>query len=83
MSQSPWTEERVALLRRLRAEGVSCARIAAALSMTGHRFTRNAVIAKCDRLGLGKLESANVTKAQRAKALGRAVPPVLHIDRSR
>lgn len=83
MSQSPWTEERVELLRRLRAQGVACSKIAAALSLTGHKFTRNAVIAKCDRLGLIKDGARNQTKQQYAKALGRAVPPLIPIDRSR
>lgn len=83
MSESPWTDERVDLLRRLRAQGVACSKIAAALSMTGHKFTRNAVIAKCDRLGLTKDGRHNLTRAQHAKALGRAIPPVTAIDRSR
>lgn len=83
MSESPWTEERVQLLRRLRAQGVACSKIAAALSMTGHKFTRNAVIAKCDRLGLIKDGARNQTKQQYAKALGRAIPPLIAIDRSR
>ena len=83
MSESPWTEERVELLRRLRAQGVACSKIAAALSMTGHKFTRNAVIAKCDRLGLIKDGARNQTKQQYAKALGRAIPPLIAEDRSR
>lgn len=84
MSQSPWTEERVGLLRRLKAEGISCARIAAALSLTGHKFTRNAVIAKCDRLGLETLtQKKNLTRAQYAAAQGRAAPPIAPVSNVR
>lgn len=63
-SPSPWTAERIELMRRLRfVEGLSAARIAAALSLTGHTFTRNSVIAKCDRLGW----TGQVTAKQRAQ----------------
>lgn len=73
--KSPWTPERVELLRRLRCvEGLDPRRIAKALTLTGHKFTRNAVIAKCDREGFEPPSKIpNTTK----KA------PVLHIDRSR
>lgn len=73
---SPWSDERVELLRRLRClEGLSCSQIAKLLSQTGHKFTRNAVIAKCDRLGLvapahlGKQRTLQATRiASRSKA---------------
>lgn len=63
-SPSPWTAERIELMRRLKfVEGLSAAKIAVALSLTGHKFTRNSVIAKCDRLGW----TGEVTARQRAQ----------------
>jgi len=64
----PWTEERVQLLRRMRlVEGLSCGAIADALSrITGHRFTRNAVIAKCDRLKFDTPEHLRQDRSKQA-----------------
>ena len=45
---TPWTEERIDMLRELWAAGLSCSKIAAQLGST----TRNAVIGKAHRLGL-------------------------------
>jgi GcrA cell cycle regulator len=45
---TPWTDERVELLKRLWGENLSCAQIASALGS----ITRNAVIGKVYRLGL-------------------------------
>lgn len=45
-----WTDARVALLRRMWADGCSASRIAEALGGT----SRNAVCGKVDRLGLGR-----------------------------
>ena len=45
---TPWTEERIDMLRDLWAKGLSCSKIAAQLGST----TRNAVIGKAHRLGL-------------------------------
>lgn len=74
-----WTDERVALLKKLWGEGKTAAEIAKSL---GGGFTRNAVIGKAHRLKLSsrlspitppprKLEAANTTvrtSAPRAKA---------------
>jgi GcrA cell cycle regulator len=46
---SSWTDERVATLKKLWSDGLSASRIASELSGT----TRNAVLGKKDRLGLG------------------------------
>ena len=48
LPHSPWTEERIDMLRELWAKGLSCSKIAAQLGGT----TRNAVIGKAHRLGL-------------------------------
>lgn len=83
MTKSPWTPERVAMLRQMRlVQGLSCLQCAKALSLTGHKFTRNAVVAKCDRLGLASPEARNLTRAQHAKALGRKPQPPAVVDRS-
>lgn len=47
MTKSQWTDERVALLKELHGKGHSFSMIARELGTT-----RNAVIAKADRLGL-------------------------------
>lgn len=73
MSESPWTAERIELMRRLRfVEGLSASRIAAALSLTGHVFTRNSVIAKCDRLGWAGDATAKQTQQRQRQAVGLA-----------
>lgn len=51
-SRSPWTAEKVASLCQLRAAGYSATAIARKL---GPGFTKNAVCAKADRLGLPAL----------------------------
>jgi GcrA cell cycle regulator len=50
-----WTDDRIAELKRLFEKGLSCSQIAAEL---GH-VTRNAVIGKLNRLGLGKGPTAS------------------------
>lgn len=82
MSESPWTEERVALLRRLKAQGVSNPKIAKALTLTGHKFSRNAVGAKCDRLGIESPET-NLSRAQLAAARGKSAPPMMVVSNTR
>ena len=55
----PWTDDRVELLKRLWAEGLSASQIAARL---GQGVTRNAVIGKVHRLGLsGRVTKTRVT----------------------
>jgi len=61
-----WTDERVALLRKLWEDGLSASRIAAELA---GGVTRNAVIGKVHRLGL-----SGRVKAQAASSPARARP---------
>jgi GcrA cell cycle regulator len=50
---SPWTPERLELLRSLWYEGVTTAAIAKRLNVvTGSTFTKNAVVGKVQRIGL-------------------------------
>lgn len=70
-----WTEERVALLRKLWAEGLSASQIAKQL--TG--VTRNAVIGKVHRLGLaGRATPSRPAKrpvrASRPRVMGPSAP---------
>jgi GcrA cell cycle regulator len=65
----PWTDERVELLKRLWAEGLSASQIAN--QMGG--VTRNAVIGKVHRLGLSGRAKPNAAPAQpRARKPSRA-----------
>ncbi len=58
-----WTDERIELLRRLWADGLSASQIAAQL---GGGVTRNAVIGKVHRLGLsGRAKPASTTARPR------------------
>lgn len=57
-----WTDDRVELLSKLWAEGLSASQIAAAL---GGGVTRNAVIGKVHRLGLSGRVKAGPAAAQR------------------
>lgn len=57
-----WTDERVELLRKLWADGLSASQVAAEL---GPGITRNGVIGKIHRLGLA--ERAKTTQAQRPR----------------
>ncbi len=70
-----WTEERVALLRKLWAEGLSASQIAKQLG----GVTRNAVIGKVHRLGLaGRATPSRPAKrpvrASRPRVMGPSVP---------
>ncbi len=75
-----WTDERVELLKRLWAEGLSASQIAAQL---GGGITRNAVIGKVHRLGLaGRAKPAASTAGRaarrpRTQTLQRARPLVI------
>src|SRR5450755_2670444 len=60
-----WTDERVALLTKLWADGLSASQIAAELG----GITRNAVIGKVHRLGLsGRAKSASSAAPRQRKA---------------
>lgn len=78
---TPWHPDRVVMLRQLRiVNGLSAGEIAKQLSrLTGHRFSRNAVISKLDRMGIeppAKMTGRQKqTRAQHAVALGKS--PVL------
>ena len=58
-----WTEERVELLKKLWAEGLSASQIAAELG----GITRNAVIGKVHRLGLSGREKPAANPAHKAR----------------
>lgn len=64
-----WTEDRVATLRRLWADGLSASQIAREL---GSGVTRNAVIGKLHRLGLSKRSAPSVPRRLSAASRGGA-----------
>jgi len=74
ISQGVWTDKAVARLRALWAEGRSCSQIANALGAEQlGMFTRNAVIGKVNRLGLGKRASpARPQSRERLRARARS-----------
>ncbi|UOM32761.1 GcrA family cell cycle regulator [Acuticoccus sp. I52.16.1] len=59
-----WTDERIEVLRKLWAEGMSASQIASSLG----GVTRNAVIGKIHRLGLSGRVKAPQTRATRARS---------------
>jgi GcrA cell cycle regulator len=59
-----WTDERVELLKKLWADGLSASQIAAEL---GGGVTRNAVIGKVHRLGLSGRAKANAVTSNRTR----------------
>lgn len=65
-----WTEERVELLKKLWAEGLSASQIAAELG----NVTRNAVIGKVHRLGLSGRAKPTRSSASRPRRMGGARP---------
>ena len=66
-----WTDERIEVLRKLWAEGMSAAQIASSLG----GVTRNAVIGKIHRLGLSGRVKAPQGRAIRARSTPIAAPP--------
>lgn len=54
-----WSAERIETLRTMWAKGFSCSQIAAAI---GDGITRNAVIGKCHRIGLGRTSQPSPTR---------------------
>jgi GcrA cell cycle regulator len=73
-----WTEERVELLKKLWADGLSASQIAAELG----GITRNAVIGKVHRLGLSgraKSPSSSVPRQRKPRAPGMMRVPRVHI----
>lgn len=67
-----WTDERVELLRKLWAEGLSASQVAAEL---GAGITRNAVIGKIHRLGLAERAKTASTPRPRAARAPRPAQP--------
>lgn len=83
-----WPDGNVAVLRRLWAEGLSASQIAKQMNkLLQAGLTRNAVIAKCHRLGLTKrTPSRPMTKRQRPtipRARRETKPPTERIERLR
>ena len=72
-----WTDERVELLKKLWADGLSASQIAAELG----GVTRNAVIGKVHRLGLAGRAKAPASAAPRPRK-ARAHPHMLRVSRS-
>jgi len=71
-----WTDDRVEMLKKLWAEGLSASQIASELG----GVTRNAVIGKVHRLGLaGRAKSPGTAAPRTRKA--RATSPMLRISR--
>ena len=72
---SPWTDERITVLRADYAEGYSCAQIAARI---GDGISRNAVIGKVHRLGLEKplivKKPARETRPRKQSSRQRHIP---------
>ncbi len=66
-----WTDERVARLKELWAQGYSARQIAEELG----GVTRNAVIGKANRMGLSKPTKSSITR-QRKREEGERVRPV-------
>lgn len=74
-SNSNWTEPRIALLRKLHADGLSYSEIADEMGVT-----RNAVSGKIDRIGLGERRGARrryVTKPRKPKKVSFRVKALL------
>lgn len=77
---TPWNEETVELLLKLRREGLSASQIA---KQIGPWITRNAVIGKLHRMGLSLLTTWDVTpltpdefyRRKKRSIQGRNVPP--------
>src|SRR5450432_3745973 len=75
-----WTDERVALLTKLWADGLSASQIAAELG----GITRNAVIGKVHRLGLSgraKSPSASAPRPRKARAHAHAHTHLMRVSR--
>jgi GcrA cell cycle regulator len=78
-AQIAWTDARIALLKRLRSEGVSCSKIAAALG----GVSRSAVVGKIRRLRLPPSACGPRQAGPRAHASdGRTVPPLITARRA-
>jgi GcrA cell cycle regulator len=65
-----WTDERVALLKKLWEKGLSASQIASELG----GVTRNAVIGKAHRMGLASRPSPLKTETQKPKAAKKKAP---------
>src|SRR5262249_61687628 len=76
---SPWTTERIRLLRRRWRQGARVREIAAEL---GHGITRNAVISKIHRLGISPLLPFRGAPRPRLAAQTRPPPRARHPPRA-
>src|SRR5215469_15832467 len=76
---SPWTMERIRLLRRRWRQGTRVHEIAAEL---GHGITRNAVISKIYRLGISALSPYGGAPGRRVAANTRPADRPVHAPRT-
>jgi hypothetical protein len=72
--QTFWTDEETAELKRLAAQGLSDSKIAQCLSAQFRPISRNAVISKCDRIGVALGKQRSNLKAKPAASAPRAKP---------
>lgn len=77
-----WTLERIGMLRKLLAEGLSCTLIAERLSLTGERLTKDAVIGKIRRMGLSPWNGDDVSRRRAAINGGKAAARYFEMRRA-
>ena len=72
-----WTDERVALLRELHPQKMSATRMMVEINLaTSGDLTRNAVIGKCGRLGLGQIGLGKATPRPKRPKIRKPAPLV-------
>lgn len=77
LDNSPWTDERIATLKRMWGEGATRSQIAAAL---GGGISRNAVIGKAHRLGLASRPSPIIRDGRPSPMKGKRRARSLNAD---
>jgi GcrA cell cycle regulator len=75
-----WTEDRIELLKKLWAEGLSCSQIAAEL----RGVSRNSIIGKVHRLGLsGRAKTGSIPRQRKPRSTGpmmRIARPIVRVN---
>lgn len=79
LDQPQWTEDRIAQLRKLWSDGLSCGQIAAVMACG---FSRNAIIGKATRLKLPKRSKGASAAMSRAARHPHAVKPTPRASQS-